>query len=212
MHRRQRFLSVFATALMLLSLSGCVAFLPDRIHYVWDQPPPKDAAVPAAADAFVGLAFSGGGSRAAMFAAAGAQALHEAGVLEHVTHVSSVSGGSFAAAYLTATPPEGCRGDPVCVRDYFDDYQAAMRQNYFRAMEVGQLLHPNRYLSPTRRITSLQQAIDGKFLAEKPFQTLAADGPCISTRPAMMTVGDLSFPTCPFSRWTPCHRPYPIKP
>ncbi|MCI5045815.1 MAG: patatin-like phospholipase family protein [Aquisalinus sp.] len=165
-----------------LVLNGCVAFMPDRIHYVWDAEQATGYAVPelprpSASEDFVGLAFSGGGSRAALFAAAGAEALHEAGILPRVTHVSSVSGGSMASSYLLGSPPEAC-GPLVpakkvsCEANYFARYKAAMRENYFLPMEVGQVLHPNRFLSPTRRITSLQEAFDNKYLGKKTFGDL----------------------------------------
>src|SRR2546425_222451 len=62
------------------------------------------AAVTLSADAFrdgmfVGLALSGGGSRAANFGAAVMLELAELGALDRVDAISSVSGGSLAAAY-----------------------------------------------------------------------------------------------------------------
>jgi hypothetical protein len=48
---------------------------------------------------FIGLALSGGGSRAANLASAVMLELDEIGILPHVTAISSVSGGSLAAAY-----------------------------------------------------------------------------------------------------------------
>jgi predicted acylesterase/phospholipase RssA len=48
---------------------------------------------------FVGLALSGGGSRSANFAAACMFELQRLGILQHVDYISSVSGGSMAAAY-----------------------------------------------------------------------------------------------------------------
>jgi NTE family protein len=48
---------------------------------------------------FVGVALSGGGSRAANFSAAVLQELEELGFLDHLSAISSVSGGSLTAAY-----------------------------------------------------------------------------------------------------------------
>ncbi|RFB04833.1 patatin-like phospholipase family protein [Parvularcula marina] len=172
--RKSLFGRMGAMAGLGLALSGCVAFMPDRIHYVWE---PDETAAPTTEivshDQFVGLAFSGGGSRAAYFAAAGAEALNEAGLLEEVTHISSVSGGSMAASYLATRPPEACGPrDVPCTRAYFDAYKATMRENYFWPMEWGQITKPNRFLSPTRRISSLQNAFDTKYLDEKTFGDL----------------------------------------
>lgn len=50
-------------------------------------------------NAFVGIAISGGGSRSANFSAAVIEELEKHGFLDHVTAISSVSGGSLTAAY-----------------------------------------------------------------------------------------------------------------
>ncbi len=50
-------------------------------------------------DVFVGLAISGGGSRAAVFGMAVLEQLKEIGILQHVTAISTTSGGSLAGAY-----------------------------------------------------------------------------------------------------------------
>ncbi|HWE03536.1 MAG TPA: patatin-like phospholipase family protein [Tepidisphaeraceae bacterium] len=55
---------------------------------------------------FVGLALSGGGSRSANFAAASMFQLQRAGLLQHVDYISSVSGGSLAAAFYCAHDKE----------------------------------------------------------------------------------------------------------
>ena len=94
---------VALVGLGLLVLTGCAS-----AHYV--QVKRSDAIGPCAmepptGDTPVGVALSGGGSRAALFGAAGLQAL--AGVrmadgrslIEQITHLSSVSGGSLAATY-----------------------------------------------------------------------------------------------------------------
>lgn len=75
--------------------------------------------------AFVGVAMSGGGSRAANFSAAVLFALEEVGFLRYGTALSSVSGSSLAAAYwgLFGTRPE--HWDRVKVRDLLrTDFEA----------------------------------------------------------------------------------------
>ncbi len=66
----------------------------------------KDATFPNPIDAcpkndnnFIGIAISGGGSRAAVFSAAVLFELERYGILQQVDVISSVSGGSFTAAY-----------------------------------------------------------------------------------------------------------------
>ena len=50
-------------------------------------------------DYFIGLALSGGGSRAANFGSAVLWELDRLGILQHVQYISTVSGGSLAGAY-----------------------------------------------------------------------------------------------------------------
>lgn len=52
-------------------------------------------------DVFVGLAISGGGSRAAVFGMAVMKELDELGILRHVSAVSTTSGGGLAGAYFS---------------------------------------------------------------------------------------------------------------
>lgn len=50
-------------------------------------------------DVFVGLAISGGGSRAAVFGMAVLEQLQQLGILQHVSAISTTSGGGLAGAY-----------------------------------------------------------------------------------------------------------------
>jgi patatin-like phospholipase/acyl hydrolase len=59
----------------------------------------------------LGVALSGGGGRAALFGAAGLEALARiqmpsgASLIDQISHLSSVSGGSIAAAYYALKKP-----------------------------------------------------------------------------------------------------------
>src|SRR6188474_2417056 len=63
------------------------------------------------ANLLLGVALSGGGSRAAIFGSAGLEALaglrtaDGASLLQKISHVSSVSGGSIAASYFALKKP-----------------------------------------------------------------------------------------------------------
>jgi hypothetical protein len=80
-------------------------------------------------DVLVGVALSGGGSRAALIGAAGLEALGRlrapsgGSVLEQVAYLSSVSGGSVASTYYASLKPP--RETPVLTPDgaLTDDYQ-----------------------------------------------------------------------------------------
>ena len=95
----------FAAGLACLSLlSGCASALAVSLPRAG---PDTTCISPAPdRDVLVGVALSGGGSRAALFAAAGLEALGRlrapggGSVLEQVAYLSSVSGGSLSAAYF----------------------------------------------------------------------------------------------------------------
>ena len=68
-------------------------------YKVWDRDPHDGM--------FVGLALSGGGSRAANFSSAVMLELKKRGILQHVDFISSVSGGSLPAAYYALKGHDG---------------------------------------------------------------------------------------------------------
>src|SRR5436853_6562300 len=100
-----------------IALGGC-AVLP---LYVATNEPVGPGVAPTRAtanlvlpdDVFVGVALSGGGARAANFSLAVLQELDRLGILTHVSAISSVSGGSLAAAYygLYGDDPSRWRAD-----------------------------------------------------------------------------------------------------
>ena len=65
---------------------------------------------------FVGIALSGGGSRASNFSAAALLELQQLGLLRHATALSSVSGGSLAAAYYGLYGADPQRWNEAAVR------------------------------------------------------------------------------------------------
>jgi predicted acylesterase/phospholipase RssA len=162
---------VFAVLACLIAAITNGFLAPLKVHFRADlQKLPK--ADPQPVDApFVGLALSGGGARAAIFAAAGMQALHERGLLAAVTHVSSVSGGGFAASYLALHPvPDGDAAR------YFDKMQAVLAHDYFWATQAQQLRKPPRLFSPSRRLESLKEALERPdFLDQARFDALPGD-------------------------------------
>ena len=69
----------------------------------------------------IGLALSGGGTKAAMFAHGVLHGLHDANVLEKVDVISSVSGGSYAAFWYMSKYLESTRSPNFHVSQIFDD-------------------------------------------------------------------------------------------
>ncbi len=117
-----------------------------------DASGPCQIAVPER-DVLLGVALSGGGSRAALFGAAGLEAL--AGVrvgdgtslIEKIAHLSSVSGGSIAASYYALKKPgqdvkifspDGSLSDTY--RAFFERYRTDVSQNFETSLIWRQLL------------------------------------------------------------------------
>jgi predicted acylesterase/phospholipase RssA len=191
-----------ASGLVLFALlsSGCAFFIPDRIHYSLQplertrvdecaRPHPEHSR-----KEVFGVALSGGGSRAAVFGAAALEALWEHGLVGEISHISSVSGGSLAAAYFVANKP-ACEEaasqveNKACWREFFAEFQDAMRQDYLWSTFLqNSLLNPNRATSSTRRVTSFQELADRRFLHGKTFGELKPGGPASDTleRPVLL--------------------------
>jgi predicted acylesterase/phospholipase RssA len=133
----------------------------------------------------VGVALSGGGSRAALFAAAGLEALGRMRVpdggslLERVGYVSSVSGGSVAGAYYASQKPT--RGVPVLALHggLSDDYQAffarfrrVVTQDIEGAM-IRRQLTTFRWLNSSLAARSLAEVLVERVLGDIRFRGLA---------------------------------------
>jgi NTE family protein len=78
------------------AMSGGAAMPAQSVPRARAEFSPADPDVP---DVFVGLAISGGGSRAALFGMSVMKELDELGILQHVTAISTTSGGGLAGAY-----------------------------------------------------------------------------------------------------------------
>jgi len=174
-----------ATGLLTLTLfsSGCAFVMPDKIHYVVDATEQSMASClpedqPESADQILGIALSGGGSRAAVFGAATLEALSEHGILGQVSHISSVSGGSLAASYFLTHPPV-CdqsatqEAQQTCWHEYFSEFKEKMRVNYQNGILIRNS-RPTRFSSPTRRATSLKEELDEQFLQGRTFGELGS--------------------------------------
>ena len=173
-------------ALVLLGalvLTGCASAVAVRL------PPagPDSACVTPAPDheVLIGVALSGGGSRAALFGAAGLEALGRlpapggGAVLEQVTYLSSVSGGSVAAtAYASQKPP---RETPVLTPEgaltaeyetFFAEYQKKLSQDFEGALLRHQLLS-FRWLNSSLAARSLAEVMAEHLLGPTTFADLA---------------------------------------
>jgi predicted acylesterase/phospholipase RssA len=165
-------------------LAGCFA----KIQELPSRPDHAEALFAPLPDQnfMVGLAVSGGGSRAATFAAGALEALAEIpirlgteqlSVLETVSYLSSVSGGSVATAYYVTKKPS--RSEPMLAdnglspryRDFFSGYKTAMQGNFQRSAFVRQLAY-FRALNPTKLAYSFSEVWDADFLGDMTFGQL----------------------------------------
>jgi predicted acylesterase/phospholipase RssA len=196
-----------------LVLTGCASALAIRVPQVGANP----ACVTAAPDRemLVGVALSGGGSRAALFGAGGLEALGPlpapggGSVLELVTYLSSVSGGSVAAtAFASQKPP---RETPVLTPEgrltaeyetFFASYQEKLSQNFESALLRRQLLS-FRWLNSSLAARSLAEVMAERLLGLTTFADLAlrevrGDSPQLIINTTLYNSGRrLAFTTLP---------------
>jgi hypothetical protein len=166
-----------------LVVTGCASAVAFRIP----QAGPDTACITPAPDReiLVGVALSGGGSRAALFGGAGLEALGRlpapggGAVLEQVAYLSSVSGGTVAAAaYASQKPP---RETPVLTPEgtltpayetFFAHYHEHLRQNFERAL-LWRQLRSFRWLNSSLAARSLAEVMAERLLGLTTFADLA---------------------------------------
>jgi len=134
-----------------LAFTGCASATAFRVTRA-DVMGPCQTAVPDR-DVLFGVALSGGGSRAALFGQAGLEALARrqtadgASVLDKMAHLSSVSGGSIAAAYYVLKKPghdvkvlnaDGTLSDAY--RTFFETYRTEVSHDFETSLIWRQLL------------------------------------------------------------------------
>lgn len=103
----------------------CVCWLLQGCATIAESPPTSAAGFTTTTEApVIAVALSGGGSKAAPFALGVLEALVERGDLEEIDHVSSVSGGGYAALHLYSRAWDISSGEahaPATLRDDFSD-------------------------------------------------------------------------------------------
>lgn len=140
---------------------------------------------PPDAPQLIGLALSGGGSRAALFAAGGMEALARLKVgpdrrslLDHVSYISSVSGGSLASAYYTLKKPP--RAIPIVTTEgglspeyqqFFTQFEKVMSLDFEGPLLRRQIFRL-RWFNPAWTAKSLGEILREDYLGEATFQEL----------------------------------------
>ena len=175
-------LTTWVTVGMVLSmLSGCVT---SPVHTL---PPPKPGQTCShlmkPSQTLIGIAISGGGSRAALFGAAGLEALAKVQVgppahslLEDVSMISSVSGGSMATSYFASGKPR--KDVPVLTasgelsteyQTFFAQYKKTMNQDYEDPLFWRNMTRL-RWFNPAWTAKSLIEHLNNEFLNELTFK------------------------------------------
>ncbi len=165
-------------------LAGCVTSPVYTLKAIPDHPscltsPPDN-------EVLIGLAVSGGGSRAALFAAGAIEALgrlqvgsrHQS-LLSQVSHVSSVSGGSLASAYYVLKKPSF--NTPILTSDgeltegyqrFFNEFKDTMAQDYESRLLWRQLFGL-RWFNPAWTAKSLAEILGEEYLGKTKFGDVA---------------------------------------
>ena len=134
-------------------------------------------------DTLIGVAISGGGSRAALFGAAGLEALAKVQVgppahslLEDVSMISSVSGGSMATSYFAAVKPR--KDVPILTasgelsteyQTFFAQYKKTMNQDYESPLFWRNMTRL-RWFNPAWTARSLNEHLNKQFLNDVTFK------------------------------------------
>jgi predicted acylesterase/phospholipase RssA len=142
--------------------------------------PPQDR------DVLIGLAVSGGGSRAALFAAGAFDALgkirvgpEQRSLLEQVSYISSVSGGSMASSYFVARKP--AKSVPILgpdgsmtqeYRDFFTRFKEDMKFD-LEGLILRRQLFRLRWINPAWTAWSLAELLNESYLNDMTFKDLA---------------------------------------
>lgn len=166
--------------LSLAVLTACVTSPVYTLHVPKaDQPTCTYPMKPS--DTLIGIAISGGGSRAALFGAAGLEALAKLPVgpghslLEDVSMISSVSGGSMATSYFAALKP--AKDVPMVTasgelspeyQTFFAAYKKTMNRDYEKPLLVHNLLRL-RWFNPAWTAKSLSEHLNAQFLNDMTF-------------------------------------------
>ena len=137
-------------------------------------------------DTLLGVALSGGGSRAALFGLAGLEAL--AGVpmpdgssaIDRITHISSVSGGTLAATYYALKKPgrdvkvlDPDRGLSAAYRSFFEQYRADLSQDFETSLIWRQLLS-FRWMNSALAARTFSEILAERLYGDARMQDLSA--------------------------------------
>ena len=137
-------------------------------------------------DVLIGLAVSGGGSRAALFAAGAFEALskirvgpEQRSLLEQVSYISSVSGGSMASSYFVARKPAhavSVLGSDGAMTQEYQEFFTRFKEDMKFDLEgliLRRQLFRLRWINPAWTAWSLAELLDESYLNGMTFKELS---------------------------------------
>jgi hypothetical protein len=175
---------VVLAIICVVVLAGCASSSYIKMTRV-DAAGPCQTTVPSR-DSLLGVALSGGGSRAALFAEAGLEALAElraadgVSAIDKITHLSSVSGGSLSASYyvlkkpgrdVPVLNPDGSLSDAY--RAFFERYRTDLSQDFETPLIWRQLLS-FRWINSALAARTLAEILEAKLYGTARVQDIAA--------------------------------------
>lgn len=166
--------SAFVT-LLLLGLGGCVSATPSPSVPVVASPTHANQTLDQEAQRdgrFVGLAISGGGSRAAVFGGALLRELHRIGLLQQVDVLSAVSGGALPAAYYVLDGYRSVDFANGFLERMGHDFQSDMRGRF---LSPGNLL--KYWFTDATKSDAVVQVLDEQLFHHATFADLNPDRP-----------------------------------
>ncbi len=174
--------------LLLLGLAGCVSATPTpstpvvssstHANQVLDQEARRDGR-------FVGLAISGGGSRAAVFGGAMLRELHRLGLLQQVDMLSAVSGGALPAAYYALDGYGSVDFENGFLERMGHDFQSDMRGRF---LSPGNLL--TYWFTDATKSDTVVQVLDEQLFHNATYADLNPSRPKLLLNATNALTGD----------------------
>ena len=180
-------LYILTTVAVIIGFLIAVAWVTRTPLYTLETADRPECVTPAPdRDVLVGLAVSGGGSRAALFAAGAFEALakirtgpDQQSLLDQVSYISSVSGGSMASSYFVArkpgkTVPVLTSGGAVTPEytEFFSRFKEDMKFD-LEGLILRRQLFRLRWINPAWTAWSLAELLNESYLNGMTFKELA---------------------------------------
>lgn len=196
----------------IIGASGC-SFIPaytranQELKAGMPCPPTRASMVGIDDEVFVGIALSGGGSRAANFSAAVLLELQDLGFLQTASAISSVSGGSVTAAYYSLFGNQGSQWNPKRVREVLvSDFQTTWFIRWFAPHHIVRY-----WLTDFDRSDIMKRVFDDYLFKGQSFRAMGAGRPRIFLNAtSRVTVDGFVFTDQGFQALGSCLADYPV--